>query len=146
MKLHRGTPLNNFPNCMFLRRITQRANGMNGSELCAVKWRWAEICTKNFTQEDTSNLKKCDQAFLGQIQPGTVIVVELHQQVYWCTSASFAMGRIKYNKQGSMNSPYKCTAQCIYNGFMSHFVWILILFYISLNVGISLKRTVNLVL
>lgn len=38
------------------------------------------------------------------------------------------------------------TAQCIHNGFMSCFIWVLMLFYIPLNVGITLKHTVNLVI
>lgn len=38
------------------------------------------------------------------------------------------------------------TAQCIHNRFMSHFIWILILFYVPLNTGNTLKHAINLVL
>lgn len=38
------------------------------------------------------------------------------------------------------------TAQCIHNGFMSPFIWILILFYVPLNTGNTLKHAINLVL
>lgn len=54
MKLHRGAQLK-CPNCVVLGRVTHRASCMYVSELCAVKGRWAEICAKNFMQEDTSN-------------------------------------------------------------------------------------------
>lgn len=37
-------------------------------------------------------------------------------------------------------------AQCTHNGFMSDFIWILILFYVPLNTSNTLKHIINLVL
>lgn len=110
MKLHRGTPLNNCPNCTLLRRITQQANCMNGSQLCAVKWKWAEMCTKNFTQEDTSNFLKTSLSIFRlnsiQVQP---LWWSCTNTYIWCTSMNSAVRSSKYNKQASTNSPCKAT-------------------------------------
>lgn len=42
------------------------------------------------------------------------IMVELYQHLYWCISLSFAKRRSKYNKQGSISSPYRATQHKTY--------------------------------
>lgn len=122
MKLHRGALLNNCPNCVMLGRVTEQAAQMYQSHVQS--------------NEDGQRFVlrtwcKKIPVILSIFRSNSVQAWPL----WWSYTNTYIGAPSEFLQWEEVNTTNKAaetlpTAQCIHNGFMSHFIWILVLFYV----------------